>query len=239
MPEHLSCGCNAAPRAGPPVPLLATEATGRHPRDRRGPPQARGTSPDHIPRTRTPRSPTRRSTRSGPSALLRVFRPCKGGVECRYIPVQRRGSHVARATGNWRRKSTDESRGPCRCQAGNSARWTISSGLCATVTRSSRPISASMVSDVAGVSGRWSPASRSFSGGVCPDLVGADLSHYRIYLVGLLLGAMLAVRGPEKGDGVGRSGSSMHRVSKRAGSVCCGLRFAVRPRNPGAGRLVW
>ena len=186
-----------------------------------------------------PRSPTRRSTRSGPSALLRVFRPCKGGVECRYIPVQRRGSHVARATGNWRRKSTDESRGPCRCQAGNSARWTISSGLCATVTRSSRPISASMVSDVAGVSGRWSPASRSFSGGVCPDLVGADLSHYRIYLVGLLLGAMLAVRGPEKGDGVGRSGSSMHRVSKRAGSVCCGLRFAVRSRNPDAGRLVW
>jgi len=70
-------------------------------------------------------------------------------------------------------------------------------------------------------------------------LVGADLSHYRIYLVGLLLGAMLAVRGPEKGDGVGRSGSSMHRVSKRAGSVCCGLRFAVRPRDPDAGRLVW
>ena len=163
----------------------------------------------------------------------------QGGVECRYIPVQRRGSHVARATGNWRRKSTDESRGPCRCQAGKGARWTISSGLCATVTRSSRPISASMVSDVAGVSGRWSPASRSFSGGVCPDLVGADLSHYRIYLVGLLLGAMLAVRGPEKGDGVGRSGSSMHRVSKRAGSVCCGLRFAVRPRDPDAGRLVW
>src|SRR5664279_2395294 len=83
--------------------------------------------------------------------------------------------------------------GPCRCQAGSSARWTISSGLCATVTRSSRPISASMVSDVAGVSGRWSPASRSFSVFLCPDLVGADLSHYRIYLVGPLLGAMVAV----------------------------------------------
>jgi aquaporin Z len=50
-----------------------------------------------------------------------------------------------------------------------------------------------MVSDVAGVSGRWSPPSRSFSGGVCPDLVGADLSHYWIYLVGPLLGAMVAV----------------------------------------------
>ena len=238
MPEHLSCGCNAAPRAGPPVPLLATEATGRQPRDRRGPPQARGTSPDHIPGTRTPgpRPGDRRGR--GPRRSCGSF-GLQGGVECRYIPVQRRGSHVARATGNWRRKSTDESRGPCRCQAGNSARWTISSGLCATVTRSSRPISASMVSDVAGVSGRWSPASRSFSGGVCPDLVGADLSHYRIYLVGLLLGAMLAVRGQEKGDGVGRSGSSMHRVSKRAGSVCCGLRFAVRSRDPDAGRLVW
>ena len=50
-----------------------------------------------------------------------------------------------------------------------------------------------MVSDVAGVSGRWWPPSRSFSGGVRPDLVGADLSHYRIYLVGPLLGAMVAV----------------------------------------------
>jgi hypothetical protein len=99
MPEHLSCGCNDAPRAGPPVPLRrrkrrdVSHATGGGHHRLGEPARTRFPGPE-------PPVPDPESTRSRPSALLRVFRPCNGGVERRYIPVQWRDGHVARATGN-------------------------------------------------------------------------------------------------------------------------------------------
>jgi hypothetical protein len=242
MPEHLSSGCNA-PRAGPRFPFWRRKRRDvTHPNGG-GHHRPGETRPDHIPRTRTLWSPTRRSMRSRPSALLRVFRPCNRGVERRYIPAQWRGGHVARATGNSATEVTDESR--AMPLSGGEQRTlddierTLRDGFpdepretCSSISKSATCSSLTAANCETNLPLGEPPSSdRVLWVARCPRRPRANGERHA---------PRNAVRGPEKGDGVRRPGSSMNRVSNRAGPVRRGcLQIAVRSRNPGAGRLVW